>query len=110
VGAGERLRTVTTARHEAEAELVQGMLREEGIESMVRRAPSFDLPQFLGAAPHDVLVQESDYDAAYRLVHGQEAEPRRPASRSGPAPGNLLAIVLIGVGLIAFLIWLSGNL
>jgi hypothetical protein len=109
VGTGEALRTVTTARHQSEAELVRGMLEEEGIKSMVRRAPSFALPQFLGAAPHEVLVRESDYDTAYQLVHGHEVEPRPPGARSGPEPGNLLAVLLIGVGLIALIVWLSGN-
>jgi hypothetical protein len=107
---GKELRAVTTARHQVEAELVQGMLREEGIQSMVRPSRSFDLPQFMGAAPHEVLVHESDYAAAYQLVHGHEPEPQLPGSRSGPEPGNLLAVVLIALGLIALVVWLSGNL
>jgi Putative prokaryotic signal transducing protein len=69
--ADEELRTVTTAGHQAEAEMVQGMLREEGIESMVRRARTFDLPHFGAGAPHEVLVLESDYERAHELVHGR---------------------------------------
>jgi hypothetical protein len=109
VGPGEDLRTVTTAGHQVEAEVIQGMLREEGIESMVRRARTFDLPQFGGGGPHEVLVGESDYERAYQLVHDRELEPRPPGSRSGPEPGNLLAVLLIGLGLIALAVWLSGN-
>lgn len=42
-----------------EAELIQGLLLEEGIPSMVRRAPGFDVPDFLAGGPREVLVPES---------------------------------------------------
>jgi hypothetical protein len=101
------LMTVTTVRHVAEGEMLRGMLLEEGIPSMVRRA--FGIPQFLGAAPHEVVVPQSAYETAYQLVHGELPQPPHPGSRSRPAPGNLLAVVLIAGGALAFLVWLSGN-
>jgi hypothetical protein len=106
-----KLVPVTTARHPAEAEMLRDMLLAEGIPTMVRPARSFD-PRFftLGMGAHDVLVRESGYDAAYELVHGDQPQLRSPASRSRPEPGNLLALVLLGLGLIAFLVWLSGTL
>ena len=82
------LTTVTTVRHVAEGEMLRGIL---------------------GAAPHEVVVPESGYEAAYQLVHGELPQPQHPGSRSRPEPGNLLAVVLIVTGLLAFLIWLSGN-
>jgi hypothetical protein len=103
------LRTVTTVRHVAEGEMLRGMLLEEGIPSMVRPARAFVIPQALGAAPHEVVVPESGYEAAYQLVHGELPQPQHPGSRSRPEPGNLLAVVLIVAGLLAFLVWLSGN-
>ena len=54
--------------------MVQGMLRAEGIESMVRRAHVFDLPHFGEGVPHEVLVLEPDYERAYELVHGKPPE------------------------------------
>ena len=101
--------TVTTVRHVAEGEMLRGMLLEEGIPSMVRPAPAFAIPQALGTGPHEVVVPESAYETAYQLVHGEPPQPAHPASRSRPAPGNLPAVVLIVVGALAFLVWLSGN-
>jgi hypothetical protein len=101
---------VTTVGNAAEAEMLREMLLAEGIPSMVRLGRSFD-PRFLPAGgPHEVLVRESGYEAAYQLVHGELPQPQLPTSRSRPETGNLLAAVLAGVGLIALLIWLSGNL
>jgi hypothetical protein len=103
------LKTVTSVPHVAEGEMLRGMLLEEGIPSMVRPARGFVIPQALGAGPHEVVVPESGYEAAYQLVHGEPPQPQHPSSRSGPEPGNLLAVVLIVVGLLALLVWLSGN-
>jgi hypothetical protein len=47
-----------------EAELVAGLLLEEGIPSMLRRAGGFDVAEFLAAGPRDVLVPESGAQAA----------------------------------------------
>src|ERR1700693_980864 len=49
---------VTYARNQAEAELVAGMLLEEGIPSLLRRAPAFDVPDFMAGAARDVLVPQ----------------------------------------------------
>jgi hypothetical protein len=101
---------VTTVRNPAEAEMLREMLLAEGIPSMVRLARSLD-PRFLpGGGPHEVLVRESGYEAAYQLVHGGHHELQPPTSRVRPEPGNLLAVVLVGAGLIAGFVWLSGNL
>jgi hypothetical protein len=99
---------VTTVANVAEAEMVRDMLLSEGIPTLIRPARSFD-PRFLtlGTGAHEVLVRESGYAAAYELVHGEPPPLRSPASRSRPEPGNLLAVVLIGIGLIAFLVWLG---
>jgi hypothetical protein len=101
--------TVTTVPNVAEGEMLRGMLLEEGIPSMVRPARSSAIPQVLGIGPHEVVVPESAYETAYQLVHGEPPQPAHPGSRSRPAPGNLLAVVLIVAGALAFLVWLSGN-
>jgi hypothetical protein len=99
---------VTTVTNPAEAEMLREMLLAEGIPSMVRLARSFD-PRFLpGGGPHEVLVRESGYETAYQLVHGELPQPEAPTSRSRPEPGNLLALLLIALALIALVIWLSG--
>jgi hypothetical protein len=47
---------VATARHQAEAELLEGMLLEEGIPSLVRRTGGFDVPDFLASGPRELLA------------------------------------------------------
>ena len=47
---------VAHAQNQAEAELIQGLLRTADVPSYVRRAPGFDVPDFLAAGPRDVLV------------------------------------------------------
>jgi putative signal transducing protein len=54
-----------------EAELVAGLLLEEGIPSMVRRAGGFDVAEFLAAGPRDVLVPESGAEAAREALADQ---------------------------------------
>jgi Putative prokaryotic signal transducing protein len=97
---------VVSARHQAEAELVQGILLEEGIPSMVRRSAGFDVPDMLAAGPRDILVPASGASAAREvLLQADMLDEPRP----GPAvanPGRLLAglvAAVIAVGLIAWL-------
>jgi hypothetical protein len=56
--AGE-LVLVARGSNQAEAELIQGLLREEGVPSLLRRSAGFDVPDFLAAGPRDVLVAQS---------------------------------------------------
>src|SRR6059058_2918940 len=60
---GELVR-VAYARHQAEAELIQGILLEEGVPSMLRRSRGFDVPDMLAAGPRDVMVAASGVDVA----------------------------------------------
>jgi hypothetical protein len=55
---GELVR-VAWARNQAEAELIQGLLLEAGVPSMVRRSAGADVPDFLAAGPRDILVPAS---------------------------------------------------
>ena len=70
--------TVAAARHQAEAEFLQGMLLEEGIPSLVRRSGGFDVPDFLAAGPRDVLVPQSG-------ALGRPRRARRPGAAAEPA-------------------------
>ena len=55
---------VVSAHHQAEAEMVQGILLEEGIPSMTRRSAGFDVPDMLAAGRRDILVPASGLSAA----------------------------------------------
>jgi hypothetical protein len=63
-----RLVKVAYANNLPEAELIQGLLRQEHIPSMVRRNGGFDIPDFIAAGPRDVLVPVSQADRARELL------------------------------------------
>lgn len=56
------------ARNQAEAELIQGMLKGAGIPTILRRSGGFDVPDFLAAGPRDVLAPESAAEAAKQFL------------------------------------------
>jgi hypothetical protein len=71
---GELVR-VAGARHHAEAELIQGILLEEGVPSVLRRTMGFDVPDFLAAGPRDVMVPASGAAAAHELLLSLDMAP-----------------------------------
>ena len=93
---GELVR-VATARHQAEAEMLQGLLLDAGVPSLVRRSGGFDVPDFLAAGPRDVVVP-SGGAAAAREALGRDAEPPAPVLPAGegraPAWVRALAVAL----------------
>jgi hypothetical protein len=65
---------VAFARNQAEAEMIQGMLLEEGVPSIVKRTRGFDVPDYLAGGPRDILVPETGAEAARRLLEGTDLE------------------------------------
>lgn len=63
-----RLVKVAYARSLPEAEMIEGLLRQNGIESLTQRNGAFDVPDFLAAGPRDVLVPEEDAERARELL------------------------------------------
>jgi pimeloyl-ACP methyl ester carboxylesterase len=99
---------VTGGRHLAEAELIQGILLEQGIPSVLRRARGFDVPDFLAAGPRDVLVPESGYQAARELLRGADLLTVEAPTDSMPGIGSPLRLavgILVAVGLAALLVF-----
>jgi hypothetical protein len=84
---------VAAARNQAEGELVQGMLLEEGVPSLMRRSGGFDVPDFLASGPRDILVPASGAAAARDILRVPEPAPR-PAGRRTPAWVRVTAAVL----------------
>ena len=70
---GDPLVKVARARHQAEAELMENLLRDQGIPSLSRRSGGFDVPDFLAAGPRDILVPESGAQAAREALAAPEA-------------------------------------
>ena len=91
------------ARNQAEAELIQGLLLEEGIPSLARRSGGFDVPDFLAAGPRDILVPESGVELAREILGTSVPRPEvalRGAGYGTPAWVKALAVAL-AVGILA---------
>jgi hypothetical protein len=64
---------IAAAQNGVEAEMIQGLLLEEGIPSMARRAPGADVPDFLVAGRRDILVPESGAEAAREALAWEQS-------------------------------------
>lgn len=100
---GELVR-IAVAHNLAEAELMQNILLEEGIPSILRRSGGFDVPDFLAAGPRDILVPASGAEAARELLDfdGAATAPE-PVDRRGAAfrlAAAMLAFLLVAGALI----------
>ena len=104
---GELVR-VAWSRNQAEAELIQNLLLEEGVPSIARRSAGFDVPDFLAAGPRDVLVPASGVETARETLQGADIEPSAPPRPGGPSGGHVarvLAGILAGAGGAALIAW-----
>jgi hypothetical protein len=95
---------VAWARNLSEAELMQGILLDQGIPSVQRRSRGFDVPDFLAAGPRDVLVAQSAYEAAREVLLQSDMLGAPP---EGVRPAIVLAWLLAGVALIALIALLA---
>ena len=101
---GELVRVVS-AQHQAEAEMVQGILLEEGIPSMTRRSAGFDVPDMLAAGRRDILVPASAAEPARDVLMQADLLDEAPPGPAVASPGRLLLglmAAVIAVGLIAW--------
>jgi hypothetical protein len=64
----ERWVKVAAAPDESVALLMDGVLQDAGIPSLIQRAPGFDAPDFLAAGPRDVLVPASLVEEARQVL------------------------------------------
>ena len=102
---GELVR-VAGGRNQAEAELIQNLLLEEGIPSMLKRSVAFDVPDMLAAGERDVLVPESGAEAARDFLVEADLLPSAGATpMKRPNPLTLLAVFLGGGALTALVAW-----
>jgi hypothetical protein len=102
---GELVR-VAGGRNQAEAELIQGLLLEWGVPSVLRRTAGFDVPDFLAAGPRDVLVPEAGAETAREVLLQADLAPTTGDGR-GPRPLVLAAVVVLGGAGTALVAWLA---
>jgi hypothetical protein len=104
---GELVR-VAGGRNQAEAEFIQGMLLEEGVPSMLRRARGFDVPDMLAAGPRDVLVPASGAHAAHEILLDADLASSEPGSvRRADAPARVLIGLVAACVLVGLVAWVG---
>jgi hypothetical protein len=119
-GGGGKLVKVAFARNQVEAEMIQGLLGEGGIPSVLKRSRGFDAPEFMAAGPHDVMVDSNHAHEAKALLADtiteneadeeaelrDEARLRRGGAATETSPARLA--LWIGAALVAaiILVWL----
>lgn len=102
------------ALNQAEAELMQGLLLEEGVPSFIRRSPGFDVPDFLAAGPREIMVPESGAEAARDVLAataGDDTEMRSEGAMKleavAPRPALKIFIAIMVIAALGFLILLA---
>lgn len=118
-GGGDDLIKVAFARTEPEAEMLQGLLSEAGIPSVLKRSGGFDNPDFLSAGPRDIYVLAARAEEARRVLaetmlededdEVRELEEQRRLARgeTGVVSPGRLAFWIAVAALAAFvLVWI----
>lgn len=99
------LRCVTVAANQAEAEMLEGLLRSEGIPCIVRRSFGSDVPDFLAAGRRDILVPEGGLAAARDLLMlSPEPPPPHQQSPLGLALAVFVGLLLVAAGIAAIML------
>jgi hypothetical protein len=118
-GGGGKLIKVGFARNQAEAEMLQALLQESSIPSILKRAGGFDNPDFLAAGPRDIWVNKDHADRAREILaetmtesEGEEreeleGEAHLRASGGEPMSPQRLAMWVVAALVVAILlIWI----
>lgn len=118
-GNGGDLVKVAFARNQVEGEMLQGLLSEAGIPSVLKRSRGFDNPDFLAGGPHDVMVPEGAAQRAREVLaetmidsEGEERvelEEQRRLARGETgviSPGRLAFWIGVAVVGAFILVWL----
>ena len=98
---------VAWARNQAEAELIEGMLLEQGIPSVLRRAAGFDVPDFMAAGPRELLVARSGLEAAREVLLEHDITPRAVTAADTPRATRVLAALLLGIAVLAIVLFMA---
>jgi hypothetical protein len=97
---------VAGGRNQAEAELIQNILLEEGVPSILRRTAGFDVPDMLAAGPRDVMVAESAALVARDALFAEGIAPAPALAGFDRAQTlRIAAAVVAGAALAALIAW-----
>ena len=101
------LRCVVVAINIAEADMLEDMLRSEGIPCVVRRVGRADVPDFLAAGRREILVPEQALPAARDLLRIEP--PTEQPSAASPLTLALAIIAGLAFAVLAFSLVLALN-
>jgi zinc-ribbon domain len=101
---------VAGARNQSEAELIQGLLLEEGVPSMLRRSRGFDVPDMLAAGPRDVMVPASGAAPARDVLLQADLLDPREAGRPVERPARLLLALCAVCAVVALIAWIGTDI
>jgi hypothetical protein len=118
-GGGGKLIKVGFARNQAEAEMLQALLLESDIPSILKRSGGFDAPEFLAAGPRDIWVNAGHAEEARRILaetlteseseEREELEGEARLRRTGgepTSPGRLALYVAGGLVVMIVIVWI----
>jgi hypothetical protein len=91
---------VAQGRNQVEAEFIQGLLLEEGVPSLLRRAAGFDVPDFLTVGPRDVLVPQAGVAAAREVLLESEIGTTEPSAAAARPPVRMVAAGLAACAIV----------
>ncbi len=94
--------SVAVGRNLPEAELIQNLLLEEGVPSILRRTRGFDVPEMMAAGPRDVMVPQSGLEVAREVLLEAELAGKGPAPQ--PKPARVLAGLLAAFGVVGVIV------
>jgi hypothetical protein len=98
---------VAAARNQVEAEFIAGLLLEEGVPSLIRRAGGFDVPDFMAAGPREILVPASGVEAAHDALLLDTSTAARPTPQSASVAMRLIASLLLALALGAVVLFMG---
>jgi hypothetical protein len=120
-GGDGKLVKVAFARNQVEAEMLQGLLAEAGIASILKRSFGFDNPDFMASGPRDVMVNEGAAKRAREVLaetmveseddERAELEEQRRLARGETglvSPGRLafwVGVALVGAFLLIWVLY-----
>lgn len=120
-GGDGKLIKVAFARNQVEAEMLQGLLAEAGIPSVLKRSFGFDNPDFLTSGPRDVMVSEGSAKRAREVLaetmieseddERAELEEQRRLARGetgAVSPARLafwIGVALVGAFILVYLLY-----
>jgi hypothetical protein len=115
-GGGGKLIKVGFARNQAEGEMLQALLLESDIPSILKRSGGFDAPEFLAAGPRDIWVNQGHAEEARGILaetltdseseerEELEGEARLRATGGEPLSPARLALYVGGAFVVAIII------